>query len=543
MSRRIEIELTSARSDGTWTWRAAGAQKPRGVVDGSILPAGAAVGDVLRVEAEQELDGLSILSVVAGRDKTERADLLELLPTTDFEPITQVRAGRPRERDERRRPREHDLGRRGEGGPQRERPAGDVAGRERRPRRERSDTDGARTPRSRPSRPHFTPPPELPQRPKPKRLRPARARRSEVLSSIPEEQRAIAELALQGMAAVRQKVRDENARAKADGRPEMPEASVLKIAEDLLPRLRVAEWLDRAEAAHAQLHELDLRDLRSVVASSDDPVVARDESTRELASALKAALVTKQEQEHVLWLGDIEAALGIGRVVRALRLSSQPPKAGVPFPGELATRLAEAATASLAPSDPPDRWAAVLEAVAFSPVRTHVTPTAPPEHGSDELTATVTRLAPLLPQIAALLGVEVPANAPPPKPLRPTSRPTKPGAQPRKAAGASRPPKVERGAPSKPPPGEPAASAPPSEPRPPTATVETATAHAPAATTDEPAAATDQPAPATDEPAPATDEPAATDQPAPATGEPAPATGEPAAAGEPATSSGDDVRA
>jgi hypothetical protein len=262
----------------------------------------------------------------------------------------------------------------------------------------------------------------VPQRPKPKRLRPGKQHRSDVLEATPEEQRPVAELALQGMPAVRQRLREDNARLKAEGKPEMPEAAVTKMAEELLPRLRVADWLDRAEAAQRQLEHLDLRDLRSVVAASDDPLVARDESTRQLAAALKAALATKQEEELTLWLGDVEAALDVGRVVRALRLSSQPPKAGVPFPGALATRLAEATTASLQPTDGPDRWSAVLEAVAFSPVRTLVTPTAAPGQRSDELLATVKRLGPLLPQIAALFEVEVAPNAPTPKPLRPTPR-------------------------------------------------------------------------------------------------------------------------
>ena len=148
----------------------------------------------------------------------------------------------------------------------------------------------------------------------------------------PRSSGPIAELALQGIAAVRQRLREDNARLKAEGKPEMPEAAVLQMAEELLPRLRVADWLDRAEAAQRQLEHLDLRDLRSVVAASDDPVVARDESTRELADELKAALVTKQDEELTLWLADVEAALDVGRVVRALRLSSVPPKAGVPFP-------------------------------------------------------------------------------------------------------------------------------------------------------------------------------------------------------------------
>ena len=184
-------------------------------------------------------------------------------------------------------------------------------------------------------RPHFTPPPEVPQRPKPKRLRPGKQHRADVLASIGDEQRPVAELALQGIAAVRQRLREDNARLKAEGKPLMPEAAVMKMAEELIPRLRVADWLDRAEAAQRQLEHLDLRDLRSVVAAADDPLVARDESTRELAAGLKSALITKQDEELALWLADVEAALDVGRVVRALRLSSVPPKAGVPFPGAL----------------------------------------------------------------------------------------------------------------------------------------------------------------------------------------------------------------
>ena len=267
-------------------------------------------------------------------------------------------------------------------------------------------------------RPHFEAPPELPQRPKPKRLRPGKARRNAVLADLPEEQRPIAEMALQGMSAVRARVKEENAKLEAAGQPVMPEQSVVKMAEDMLPKLRVAEWLDRAEAAQRQMEHLDLRDLRSVVAAGEDPSVARDLSTRAVADDLKQALVRKQDEELTLWFGDIDAAIGVGRVIRALRLSSQPPKAGVVFPPDLARRLGEAATAALQPEDPADRWIAVLEAAAFSPVRTLVTPATAPAVLTDDLKATTLRLGPALPQIAALLGVEIPAGAPKPKPLR-----------------------------------------------------------------------------------------------------------------------------
>lgn len=424
MSRRIDIELTSAQGDGSWTWRAAGAKVPKGVLDGSILPEGAAVGDELKVEIRQEIDGIVVLGVVQGRTKVERADRLELLVSDEpFEPVVQQRAesggrGRPA-RSGRRSRRDRDSS---EGGETRgdDRSTRDDRS-QRRPRR-RSDDEGAGDRRAR-TRPSFTPPPEVPQRPKPKRLRPGRTRRTEVLAGLPEEQRPVAELTLQGMAAVRQRLREENQRLEAEGKPPMPEASVLKLAEELLPRLRVAEWLDRAEAALRQLDSLDLRDLRSVVAAGDDPIVARDESTRSVAAELKAALAAKQEHELQLWLSDIDTALSVGRVVRALRLSSQPPKAGVPFPADLAQRLAGGAAGSLTSADPPDRWIAVLEAAAFSPVRTAIMPQSAPEQVTDDLRATVTRLAPALPQIASLFGVDVAPDAPMPKPLRPVPRP------------------------------------------------------------------------------------------------------------------------
>jgi len=470
MSRRIDIELTSALGDGTWTWRAAGARQPKGTLDGTILPSGSKVGDELKVEVEQELEGISVLSVVHGRDKHD-PDLLTMLPAErDFQPVIETRAGRergerPRRPDGDRRPRRDGAGGEARRGDKPDRPPRSDRDRAKtdRPQRERAG-DGGRPPRSRegdrdasrdggrPPRerrgPSFTPPPEVPQRPKPKRLRPGKTYRSAVLAELPPEQRPIAELALQGMGAVRTRLHEENERAVAEGRAAMPEASVMKMAEELLPVLRVAEWRDRAEAAKAQAAELDLRDLRSVVAASGDPMVARDETTRALADELKHLLATKQEQELLLWFGDIDAALAVGRVIRALRLSSQPPKAGVPFPSDIAQRLADSTNASLTPMDAPDRWVAMLEAAAFSPIRSLVRPARKPDAANDELLATVTRLAPALPHVAELFEIEVPAKAAMPKPLRPGPRAVKGKEQsadrPKRGDKPPRPPKPSK---------------------------------------------------------------------------------------------------
>lgn len=443
MSRRIEIELTSARPDGTWTWRAAGAREPKGVMTGDVLPSGSKVGDVLKVEAETGVDGTAILAVLtSSRTRKEPARLEIIVSDKPFEPVTQQLAKRDRRDDDRRGPRRDGEGGRDrrprDGRPGDDRPRRtDGPGGPRGPRQDRGPrADGDRPQRERrDQRPHFTPPPEMPQRPKAKRLKPGRTHRTEILAALPEEQRAIAELTLQGLAAVRQRLRDDNTALKAEGKPEMPEASVMKMAEELMPKVRVAEWLDRAEAAKKDLAELDLRDLRSVVASSEDPIVARDESTRALAAELKAALATKQEQATKDWFDDISTAVEIGRVVRALKLSGEPPKAGTRFPPDLGGRLAAATAAALTADASSERWLALVESVAFSPVRTLVTPAAAPSQISDELRTMVTRLAPAIPQIAALFGIVVPEGAAMPKPPRVTRRPDKkPAARPSGAA-------------------------------------------------------------------------------------------------------------
>lgn len=392
MSRRIEIELTSRKEDGTWTWRAAGAREPKGVVDGSLVPSSSKVNDVLRADVETDLDGTRVLSINAPKAKAARSGLLELLPSDKpFEPVTQK------------------LQRKGNAGDRRE-------SRKRRPGARDGEQGEKR--RERPKRPFFEAPPEVPQRPRPKRIRPGRANVQAVLAELPEAQRAIAEKVISGgIPAVRAAAQEQNKQAVASGKEKIPVDGIVAIAEQILPRLRIAEWRDRAGAAEAIIDEVDLRDLRSIVVSADT-LVAPDESTRALAARMKQALLTRQETETKNWLEDIEAATKVGRVVRALRLSSQPPKAGVPFPPALAAQLSQATMAALTPDAPAERWIALLEAAAFSPVRSQVSPAAPPAATTAELTKTVERLGPLMPHIASLLGITVDPKAKSPRPLQ-----------------------------------------------------------------------------------------------------------------------------
>jgi hypothetical protein len=392
MSRRIEIELTSKRNDGTWTWRAAGAREPKGVVADSLVPGTASVSDVVRAEVESDLDGTRVLSIATTKTKTERSNVLQLIPNEKpFEGVTSQL--RKKDRDNK--------------GPRRDK---------------NRDKKGGSS--DRPSRPRFETPPELPMRPKPKRLKAGRKNVDEVLVALPEAQRTIAEKVLQGgIPAVRAAVEEQNKQAVSEGKEKIPADGLVVMAEQLLPKLRVAEWLDRAMAAERIITEIDLRDLRSVVVSADDPAIARDESTRTLAATMKKALIDRQKTELDNWFQDIRSAVEVGRTVRALKLSSQPPKAGVPFPPDLALQLAAATSASLTADAPPERWITVLEAAAFSPVRAQVIPPHPAATVSADLTKTVQRLGVLMPQIAALYGIEVDPKSPAPRPLRPQRDP------------------------------------------------------------------------------------------------------------------------
>ncbi len=98
VARRIEIELTSARPDGTWTWRAAGALNPRGTLDGSLLYEAAKAGDVVRAEAEFGIEGITVVAVEPPRPtETTDPNRIELIerPTTAGV-TTQLTGGRGR---------------------------------------------------------------------------------------------------------------------------------------------------------------------------------------------------------------------------------------------------------------------------------------------------------------------------------------------------------------------------------------------------------------------------------------------------------------
>ena len=476
MGRRIEVELTSTKGDGTWTWRAAGAKQPKGVVDAALLYEGASVGDVVRADADFEIEGILITAVLPPREKKRsEPERLEIIgPPREHQGVTSSlvpKSDRPRsprgregdwDRGERGgRPGGRDFGGRGGGA---SRPRDDAAGRpggrpqgadghprpDGRPRPEggrprpegsRPRTDAAQGSGDRGTRPERGPRPEGGHRrreappaaepaPKAKRLSPANTHRAAVVETLAPEQRPIAEQVLRGgIPAVRQAVDAQNARLREEGQSEVQAAPLVAMAEQLLPQLKAAEWRDRAEAAAKVVDEVSLRDLRSVVSGAD---AARDDAGRILAGTLRQALERRVEEQREKWVADISGSLDEGRLVRALRLSAHPPDPSTRFPAELAVRLSQAAGAAMTAEATPDRWATLLEAVADSPVRRTVKPVALPAEPGEPLHLAARQASGRVPALAALLGITMPPPPGPPRPARPGSRPgrdARPGAR------------------------------------------------------------------------------------------------------------------
>ena len=447
MARKIDIELTSRRDDGAWTWRAPGAKQPRGLVEGTLLPDAVAVGDVLRAEAEFELEGITIVSVSPaehkeGKKERKEEQVIELLgPRRPTEGVSVTYAG-GRRRDER--------GRR-EGG-ERGRREGSERGRREGSERGRPATEGQRA-RGRAAGAPAGAPPEG-ERPRPERrpdgsggrpragggsapggrnrerpaarqrgLHPGTTYRNAALAELRPEQLPVAEQLLRGgIPAVRQAINEQNGRARAEGRAEVAAEPLLAMAEELLPKMNLATWKDRAVAARtAAQRDLPLRDLRSVVASAS--TVALDDEGRELATGLREALNTRLTALRDGWVSRLTAALDEGRVEDALRVSSRPPEPATRVPAELAVRMAEGASAALAPELPAQRWLSLLQAVVDSPVRRTVRPAGLPADADEELVAAARHAAGQVPGLAKLLGLPIP---PPPGPRRPTAAARRP---------------------------------------------------------------------------------------------------------------------
>ena len=398
MSHRLEVMLTSRRPDGTWTWRAAGARQPKGVLEGNLLPDGAAVGDVLRVEAEVSVEGIAVRQVLPTKAERPPAPHVEHLGSKRFtEGVTMAPSVARKSRDRGDSP-----------GDERRRRGGGGGGRTRERGRSQRDGSGHRGGRDRPQRAP--------------RLRAASRHRDAWLETLSPVEKPIAErLANEGIRAVRQALQSESSQGDgqaAGGSDEAVEAR-LAVVEDLFSAYRVVDWRDRAEEARKVSDDVDLRDLRSVVAGI--PEQFPDDEARTLADELRGMLATRVDREHSAWIADLGSLLRKGRLITALRVSQRPPKAGTPLPESLALGLQEGAASQLNAGAEDDLWVRMLEAAAQSPIRLVFVAQEPPAEPSERLLRTVRRFGDRLPALRAQFAehLDAPAKAAEPEAAAP----------------------------------------------------------------------------------------------------------------------------
>ena len=385
MSRKISIELTSDKGDGTWTWRAAGAREPKGLVAATMLPAGAAVNAVFAAEVETYLGDVTILSVAEitdVRDSRPQAETIEVVGTKTHKPGVSATYAKGKKKGKgSRRGRDSDGGfGRDDFGGGFDRSGFDRRGQGRGKGGGRGGQQGQK---------------------KWQKLAPGKQHETAWFESLPPEEAVIAEqLQAGGMAAVKAALAKQNKQDGA-GAPETPNEAFLKLAERLQAESRAAHWHDRIDAVLRDFNQLSLGDIRSVVAMADTHAIPQEAKAK--AEEAKQKLDQRVDIEHTQWLADVAMHVSEGRLHKALRLSGLPPKVGVQLPADLALLLTEATNEALDDEATSDDWLDVLEVLAYSPVRRLVRPAALPAKITPRLKKNLARFAKRVPHVGQLV--------------------------------------------------------------------------------------------------------------------------------------------
>ena len=323
MSRRIDVELTSNRGDGSWTWRAAGARQPRGVVDATLVPEGATVGEVLRADADFDLDGVTVVGLAPIQEKKRNeAERIEVIgpPRRDQELVTSslVKGGRADRSDRReRRPREGGPG----GRDRRDRERSD---RERPDRRDRPDKGERPDRRERPERA------ERPRSAGRRPPRPASRRAAEAQAEAPASRvapidphcstscrRSTARSPSRCSPAtsppcVKPSTR-RTKRARRRGEPAIDGRELLALAEKLRPRLshrRVRATAPRPRSPTSTRSTCATSDL-----SSSPPTTRRVTTNTRARCATPRVRSRRVDSEQASWLEEIASRPRLGRAV------------------------------------------------------------------------------------------------------------------------------------------------------------------------------------------------------------------------------------
>ena len=473
MPRRIEVELTSSRDDGTWTWRAAGARQPKGELDGGLLPSGAKVGDVLRAEADFDIEGITVVAVDAAQAGPARA-----------------RAARDHRAGPRRAARDHHA--RGQAGRGDDR----AAGRD----RVAATAPATAATRDRPRRGDAPPAAEGRARRAPRRAgRPPAASdrhgasvRPDRRGPSPSRDPRPSACGPVGCTATRCWPRCPRSRspspsrccAAASPRSARPSTSrTSRPRRPARPRSRPTAWCRSPSSCSPACAPPSgttgptprwptstrwrCTDLRSVVVAADR--AARDEATRELAQQLRDAL-DPPGRAGARGLAGRDRPDPRRRAHRPGPAPQLAPAQGrrTPAPRPVVPVWPRRPAPSLTADTAPDRYATVLDALAYSPVRGVVVPQGVPGRTRRRPARRWSASSPSrLPQIATAFGIEpapvhpdAPAAQarprPPPRP-EPPSRPSRPcraepsgvradarAGRPSRAGGRAEPDRAER---------------------------------------------------------------------------------------------------
>lgn len=425
MARRIDIELTS-NSDGVWTWRAAGAKQPKGVVEASLVPEGTRIGDVVKADVTSGLDGweitgLSAVTVQSPAD-TKAAERIEILPRLLRDSgVTVVYAPgkrRRRDDDDKHGPR-RGPGDRSRPGRRESTQRGSRDGSEPDPRTPATPTkNGAKDPHRGPKAAGRSPSgrPERAgggagggTRDRDRERKPAvsTVHRNALLATLGPEQIPVAEQLLRGgIPAVRRALAEQ--RGKQPDGPTNDEP-LLSMAEQLVPAVNLASWKDRAVAARGEGGQLRLGELRSVVAAAR--AVTLDDEGRVLARTLHEMLDRRLAALRDDWVNRITGHLDAGDPRAALLVAVRPPEPATRLAADLAVRLATQTGEAMTPTLEPAQWLALLSAVVDSPVRRNVKPAGIPDTAAVREAAR--NAAGIVPELAKLLGLRIPP--PPPR--------------------------------------------------------------------------------------------------------------------------------
>ena len=379
---KIDVEITSQREDGDWTWRAVGAREPKGTVEASLLPDDLSVGTQFSVETEHFLDGIVVTKVFDKKQDSEKGETLEILGSGKEADLVTTQLGKskkgkkPSKRSPSSKSRTDERNKNKKDFVKKDKKPSAI---QRKTRNERKKTDH--------------------KFPKSKRLKAKRRHRNEAIKNLPDDMKRVGEILLhKGIPGLRDSINAQNESAKKAGEPEIPEQLLLKLAEQVYPDLRTAEWLDRADGALRGMETVDLRDIRSVIVASE--TVQKNDEVRSLAEKLKEGFNKRVDSDQKKWLKEVITTLKEGRVVRALRLSSRPPKAGFPLPEDLLNSLTEATNNALSAEVTQSRWGTIAEAAAFSPIHDRVVPEGVPKNPNEELLKIIGRIASKAPSIA-----------------------------------------------------------------------------------------------------------------------------------------------